>query len=260
MQMDNTTFLQYYQLLQYSIMGEHLISLDKASITFNRKSDSSFWNHAFLLNPIQSEDLREIEQTLKNLGRKPAVYFEKSKDMHKISDLLHKSGYRKSWEDSWMFFSEKEVNVSHNGDVQKVKSQKDLDVFLETFNACYKKDDPQNPYGELGEYLDVTERVWKRHNKNNRIEYFTVFEKNEPVAVSTLTNFAGIGYISNVGSKQSVRGHGFGKAASLYAVQKSIENRNSKHCLATEEGDYPNEFYKRIGFETEFTAVGYVRK
>ncbi|MBU1071268.1 hypothetical protein KKG65_02540 [Patescibacteria group bacterium] len=82
----------------------------------------------------------------------------------------------------------------------------------------------------------------------------------EPVAVTTLTNFAGIGYISNVGSLKKVRGKGFGKTASLYSAQQSVNNGNQVHALATEEGDYPNEFYKRIGFETKFSTLGFVKR
>jgi hypothetical protein len=53
----------------------------------------------------------------------------------------------------------------------------------------------------------------------------------------------------------SVRGEGFGKAVSLYAVDQSIKNGNTLHCLATEAGHYPYEFYKRIGFVPKFTAI-----
>ena len=127
---------------------------------------------------------------------------------------------------------------------------------MDTFNACYKKDDPQNPYGELGDYLNVARKVWSKYKRTNRLQYFVVFKGSEPVAVSTLTNFENIGYISNVGSLEKVRGEGFGKAATLFCVQESIKNGNDIHCLATEEGHYPNEFYKRIGFESRFNAIG----
>ena len=86
-----------------------------------------------------------------------------------------------------------------------------------------------------------------------------VYKNNKPVAVSTLTNYDEIGYISNVGSLSEVRGEGFGKAATLFCIQESIKHGNREHCLATEEGAYPNEFYKRIGFVTRFTAVGYTK-
>ena len=104
--------------------------------------------------------------------------------------------------------------------------------------------------------MNVARKVWSKYKRTNRLQYFVVFKGSEPVAVSTLTNFENIGYISNVGSLEKVRGEGFGKAATLFCVQESIKNGNDIHCLATEEGHYPNEFYKRIGFESRFNAIG----
>lgn len=125
---------------------------------------------------------------------------------------------------------------------------------------CFQKNDPQNPYGELGDYLKVAEKVWWRHHATNRIEYFMVYDGNEPVAVSTLTNYKSIGYISNVGSLKSVRGKGFGKLATIYCVNLSNKHENKYHCLATEEGTYPHEFYQRIGFEKKFSAVCFTKE
>ena len=107
--------------------------------------------------------------------------------------------------------------------------------------------------------MALARSAWFKFNDTGKIEYFIVYKGSKPVAVSTLTNFAGIGYISNVGSLREVRGEGFGKTASLYCVYISKQNGNSEHALATEEGQYPNEFYKRIGFKTRFTALGYVK-
>ncbi|HRN70152.1 MAG TPA: GNAT family N-acetyltransferase [Candidatus Woesebacteria bacterium] len=128
---------------------------------------------------------------------------------------------------------------------------------MDTFNNSYQKNDPQNPYGELGNYLKVAEEGWYKHNKTNRMQYFIVYDGSKPVAVSTLITYEGIGYIANVGSLQEIRGKGFGKLATLYCVAESRKLGNTIYCLATEEKTYPNEFYTRIGFETKFRAVGY---
>lgn len=80
------------------------------------------------------------------------------------------------------------------------------------------------------------------------------------MAVATLTNFESLGYISNVGSLRSLRREGFGKTATLYCIQESIKNSNSQNCLATEEGHYPDSFYQKIGFDTQFSALGYTKK
>ena len=111
----------------------------------------------------------------------------------------------------------------------------------------------------MGEYLEITKKAWHKYHETNRLEYFTVYKENKPVAVSSLNNFEKISYISNVGSLREVRGQGFGKLATLCCVAQSIKNGNQEHCLATEEGEYPNEFYKRIGFETRFTANAFTK-
>ena len=141
--------------------------------------------------------------------------------------------------------------------IKKVESENDLAAFLKTFDNSFQKDDPQNPFGELGNYLKVTEAAWHRHRGTNRLQYFIAYKEDKPVATSALNNFNRIGYICNVGSLREVRGEGFGKLVSLYAVNTSVKNGNDLHCLGTKEGTRPNEFYKRIGFETKFTAVCY---
>ena len=73
------------------------------------------------------------------------------------------------------------------------------------------------------------------------------------------TNYQGIGYISNVGSLKDVRGQGYGKNVTLYAVEQSEVHGNTINCLATEEGAYPNEFYKRLGYKTRFTAIYFTK-
>ena len=80
-----------------------------------------------------------------------------------------------------------------------------------------------------------------------------------PVAVAALTIVNGLAYISSVGSLRRVRGQGFGKLATLFCVQRAKDSGLTEICLATEEGTHPNEFYKRIGFTTRFTAKCYVK-
>lgn len=206
---------------------------------------------------ILDNELFEIEQSFKSLKRKSTFYFENRKDLKPMVDYLLSKGYEKEYEDSWMFWQDKKIDSSCFNEIKKVKNENDLKIYLKIFDDSFQNNDPQNSYGELGDYLKVTENVWHKHNKTNKLEYFVAHKNNKPVAVSTLTNYNEIGYISNVGSLKEIRGEGYGKLATLCCVKQSKKNGNTKHCLATEEGTYPNEFYKKIGFKTRFTATGY---
>ncbi len=258
--MNNFEFLKTYQKLQHTVMYDKLFDLGFATIGYSRGDGSAFWNLALTNQLLNNQEVAEVEEKFKSLKRPSTFYFENRQNLEILVSFLESKGYRKSYEDSWQFWTGKEIDTKHFKSVKKVSNSEELKIYLETFNACYQKDDPQNPYGELGDYLKVAGEVWHKHNKTNRLEYFIVYKEDEPVAVSTLTNFEGIGYISNVGPLREVRGEGYGKAATLYCIQESIKHGNKEHCLATEEGAYPNEFYKRIGFETRFTAVGYSKQ
>lgn len=253
--MDPQKFLAIYQELQYKVMFDQLIDLCFSRIGFCETDRTTFWNYALTNQVLNQEELTEIEEKMKVLKRKPAVYFENKKELEPLVKMLLANNFKKDYEDSWMFYRGGEVNSDRFNAVKKVENEEDLEVFLKTFDKCYQEDDSQNPYGGLGDYLKVAKEAWKNHHGINRVEYFIGFKENLPVAVATLNNYEKIGYISNVGSIKEVRGEGFGKLITLYCVKASQEHGNITHCLATEEGTYPNEFYKRIGFETLFTAI-----
>jgi ribosomal protein S18 acetylase RimI-like enzyme len=259
--MNNFNFLQKYQGLQHTIMYDELIDLGFAVIGYSKTDPYAFWNLALTNVGLSENQILKIEDVLRQRQRDSTIYFENKNQLKEFKVVLEKNGYKENFEDCWQFWdSGKEPDSRYFNSVKKVTDIASLKIFLEAFNRCYQKNDPQNPYGELGsDYLRVSEDVWRRHSQSYRVEYFMIYKNNQPVAVSTLTNHDGIGYISNVGSLREVRGEGYGKAATLFCVQESIKHDNREHCLATEEGAYPNEFYKRIGFVSRFTAIGYTK-
>lgn len=254
--MNNYIFLKRYFQLQTAVMFDDIFDLGFALFGYCHDDQSSFWNNTLIDGEIDIEQIKQIEKAMNEHDRKPVLYFENNKSDYFIK-LIENLGYTKEYEDSWMFHTGNDLNYNKDAVVKKVENEQDLKIFLEVLNNCYRNNDPQNPYGELGNYLGVAEKVWYQHNQTERVEYFIVYKNRRPVAVTTLTNFDGIGYISNIGSLPEVRGEGYGKVATLFSVEQSVRNGNHLHCLATEEKTYPNEFYKRIGFEVRFTAVGF---
>ena len=258
--MTNYQFLQKYLELQKDIMFDGLFDLGFATVCYSENDPSSFWNNALVNSVLDAEQIGIVETKLTQSQRPPAFYFENREDLSSLTTILLDRGYEQAAEDSLMFHGGESIDESRFGNVKKVTTNEELDVYIDTFDKCYQKDDPQNPYGELGDYLTAARIAWQKHHASNRIEYFTIFKDNQPVAVATLTNHDGLGYISNIGSLRTVRGEGYGKLATLYCVSQSKKNGNTEHCLATEEGTNPNSFYKAIGFKTRFTARLMVKK
>jgi len=253
--MNNYTFLQTYFELQKGIAIDELFDLDFAEVCFSHNDPSSFWNNALVNDILVEEKISIIEEKLRSLKRNPAFYYENRSDLADLTSLLQQHGYSQSAEDSWMFHNGNNIDETNFNLVRKVANENELEIFLDILNKSYRKDDPLNPYGELSEYLKSARKAWEDNHSNNRVEYFIVYKGGKHVAVSTLTNHDGIGYISNVGSLIAVRGEGFGKLATMYCVSVSKKNGNTTHCLATEENTNPNEFYNALGFKTQFRAL-----
>lgn len=258
--MNKYDFLKKYQKLQDSVMFDGLVDLGFAQVGWSNTDTSSFWNLALVNSLLKTDEIEKVEELLTKVSRKTTFYFENREELKQLVQTLENRNYKMSFEDSWLFWKGGETSSNRFELVKKVDAENLLNEFLATFDKCYQKDDPQNAYGELGEYLKVAREVWYKHNQSGRLQYFIIYKDSKPVAVSTLSSFEGIGYISNVGSLKEVRGEGFGKLATLYCISESIKNGNQEHCLATEEDTYANDFYKKIGFETRFTALGYTKQ
>lgn len=254
--MINDGFLKKYQKLQLGVVLDDLIYLNFAVIGYSKTDTATYWNNALVEKVPTNDQLKEIEQVFARVDRRPTLYFDKTKEDIKKSLEIH--DYHKDHEDAWLFWQNGTAVEDRFDNVRKVESEKDLELFSKIFDVCYQDNDPQNPYGNQREYLPSLKNAWL-NNHFNKLDYFIIYNGKAPVGVGSLTYQEGIGYISNIGSIPAVRGKGFGKAITLFCMQQSIAKGNKVHVLATEEGEYPFEFYKRLGFEHIFSAVGYTK-
>lgn len=257
--MNNYQFLKTYLLLQKDIILTSVSELPNGILSLS-KDTSAFWNNVLVNSLISESEILHFENELRSQNRSPAFYYENRPGLEKLTRRLEGMEYTKEAEDSFMFHSGEEIDTSGFNCIMIVQTDNDLTTFLKTFDSCYRKDDPMNPYGELGEYLPQAQAAWLNNRGTGRLEYFIAYKNEVPVAVAALTSFKNIGYISNVGSLPSVRGEGFGKLVTLFAVQQSVLKGNAYHCLATEENTNPNSFYKALGFKAEFSALLMVKK
>lgn len=261
--MTNSDLLDAYVNMQDGIIFDKLINthFGEVIITFCQVDKATYWNFALVKKILSETEVDNLEQEFIKLKRIPSIYFENKQELSSFKKLLTKKGYKKSYEDSWMFYEKESVDLPEVYKVISVGSEQELSIFLEIFNKSFQKNDPQNPYGEWGKgYLKTISDSWYKYHQTQRVEFFIFYKNEEPVAVSELINYKNMGYITNVGSVSHVRGQGFGKLATLHCVKKSIAKGHKYHFLATEEGHYPYEFYKRIGFKTKFTAIDYAKE
>lgn len=260
--MQNSDLIGKYLKLQSGTIFDELKSFndDKSVLAYSDVDKSVVWNFSFVKYPLPVLEIKTLEREWTKRKRTPSFYFEDKPELGILKNNLERLGYKMAYKDAWMSF-EKLLVLNPEYKVVKVSNEKELKLSLDVCNKCFEKDDPNNPYGEMGdEYLKIISDSWHKHHQTDRIECFIFYKDNEPVAVSQLTNYEGLGYISNVGSLRSVRGQGFGKLATLHAVKRSQELKNKDTFLLTEEDGYPYEFYKRIGFKERFAIFDYSKE
>lgn len=259
--MTNKDILEAFITIQEKTMFSKIVSFGNYKIITNEFDKTPFWNYVFCDNKIDAIKISSLEKELEKLERIKSFYFEynKSNDTTALIEYLTERGYVLKYEDSWMFFTSNVIETLDYSHIKKVSSGEDLDTWISVINECYKENDPQNPYGSLGSYLDLAKKAWLTNNSSDFI-YYIAYKDSTPVSVATLTFQSDLGYISNVGSLQTVRGQGYGKLITLFCVEQSLKRNVKQVCLGTEEGTFPNDFYKRIGFETKFTTRNYTKK
>ena len=259
--MTNYEIIETFLDIQRDTMFAELTPFPFGTMNFSPVEPSPFWNYLLTDQILNDVEIAEVEKYLQSKDRKPEIYFEVKPALEPMKDILKAKGYVFHNEDSWMFYDvTRPIGITDFSTVRRVNTVEDLAVWIQTMDKCYVDGDPQNPYGPLGEnYINVAQKAWKANHAAGKFEYFIVYKKDEPVAGATLTYKNGLGYISNIGSMPSVRGEGYGKLATLFCVNEALKNGVSDVFLATEEGTYPNAFYKKIGFKTRFTGIAYVK-
>lgn len=256
--MTNQDVLNNFLDIQEGTMFSKSIQLDFARIIHNDTDATPFWNYALVDKTLDEEEVATIEERLRALDRSPAICFENTDSFAPFINTLEKAGYQLNNDDSWMFYEGGAIDTARFESIKRVSSPEELALWSDTIDKCYRENDPQNPYGELGAYIGLAERAWETNQAEGAFEYLTAFKGDVPVAVATLTLQNGLGYISNVGSIQEVRGQGYGKLITLYCVDQAQRKGAKEVYLGTEEGTYPHDFYQKISFKTHFTARNYV--
>jgi hypothetical protein len=246
-----------FEILSY--YGCERKEVDGLAIVYSAKDSSYYWNYAYAESQIEDGQIDAVEKYFEEKDRKAAFYvIDDSKNTELISHLK-KFRYTKHSCDSWLKFEKTGFDRKHFEQIVEVSNFEMLDAFIKTFDMSYRADDPQNPYGELGAYLDVARGAWSENHNGNKVRFFIAMKDKKPVAVASLNNCKGLGYISNVGSLKEVRGEGYGKAVTLFCVNESIKHGNDEHYIATERGTYPYDFYQRLGFAVKFEASYFLK-
>ena len=161
-----------------------------------------------------------------------------------------------------MFYrgSDKFQRLDSSVSIRTVDGRKSLEVFVNTFNQAYSGADPNEPYGKAPpEWGETFYSGFGLEKKGRKIEYYVLFEHENPASILLTSSLEGFGGIYGVGTVPEMRGRGYASTLTLYAVQQLLKQGANETFLQTEKGSYNEKLYEKIGFKTEWETDSWIK-
>jgi len=259
--MTHDQFLKLFQKTLFDLSYfDHLKIIKDIQIATTDSDNSVWWNNATIDQIPSTSLIAKTENYFQTLHRHPVFYFAENPQNQLFEQLLANFGYHQTDYEVWLQIKNPQIDTAKFHQIKQVQTSEDLETFIATIDKGYGADDPDNPYGGLGSYLDQIRKSFKLHGPNGFISYYVLFDElNEPSSVGSLTNYNNIGYISNLATIPNKRKLGYSRTLLNYFLHLSVQNGNQTHCLATEVDSTPNKIYQHLGFTEMFRAKYYAK-
>ncbi len=253
--MDLQRFLHHYLNLQLGILFDQIKPVADSWFCSNLSGETPFWNQAVVFEPLQDKQVERIEAEFTKLNRQSAFYLPQQINLSEFSLSLQNADYKLRTSEVFMFHDGENLIDLDFKALKKVKSESELETFMKIFDDCYRSEDELAGRGSgFNQCLQSTKDDWYRFHKNDRVEFFILYHDEIPVGIVSLTNYEGMGYISNIGILPAYRGLGLGKQITLFGVHMSKKHGNKIHFLIAEQNGATEKIYNKIGFVSKLVC------
>lgn len=244
-------------------------NFEKYSITYNDKIKDYWYN--FITN-IKAENKEEFDKIIpeasnkmKEKNRKTAIavlpYMEK---LYNNRKTIFDNNYELVSNEVWQIFDDFEniENITTNCQVEvKLEKTTDMKLYGEEMIKSYQTGEKDDPYGELdSSYKEIYENYKPMPNKEYIDEFYFIKINDEIVGVTSSVSNDEIYGIYGLAIKKEFRSKGIGKEIIKQQLQICKEQKLKLAFLQTEEGYYPADIYRKLGFKDICTQYYYIKK
>lgn len=255
----------------YANLGFQIDGIDKFenySIAYHNKIKDYWYNFITDIKAESKEDFDEIileaSSKMKEKNRDVAIaVLPYMKKIYDNRETFFDDNYELVSNEVWQIFNNFEnldnivTNCPSNIELEKTT---DMKLYSEEMIKAYQTGDEKDPYGDLDTiYKDVYENYRKAPNEYVD-EFYFVKINDEIIGVTGSTCDNEIYGIYGLAVKKEFRGKGIGKEI-IKQQLRMCKNKNLKLAfLQTEEGYYPADMYRKLGFKDVCTEYYYVKK
>lgn len=254
----------------YANLGFQFDGIDKFekySIAYHNKIKDYWYN---FITDIKAKSKEEFDKIILDAGsemkaknRKIAIailpYME---EIYSHREIFFDDSYELVSNEVWQIFDNFEGldSIKTNCDM-KVKLEKttDMKLYSEEMIKAYQTGDADDPYGDLDSaYKEVYENYKKLENECTDEFYFAKVN-NEIVGITSGVYDNEIYGIYGLAVKKDFRRKGIGKEI-IKQLQMCKDKKLKLAFLQTEEGYYPADTYRKLGFKDVCTEYYYIKR
>ncbi|MGN1298426.1 MAG: GNAT family N-acetyltransferase [Candidatus Scatovivens sp.] len=207
----------------------------------------------------------DVKLEMKKVNRKPCYIITPISNIYNDRDLFFdKNRYEEVSNEVWQIYDDFQ-------NVEKIDSKTPFEVKLEKTNdmkklaeityKAFSTGDESDPYGDFDKgYLDL----YRNYNKENKSKYtreFYFVKVNSEIIGCTVNVYDDeIFGIYGIAIMKEYRGKGIGTEVIKQQLQTCKEKNKKLAFLQTEEGFYPANLYRKIGFKDVCNVFYYVEK
>jgi ribosomal protein S18 acetylase RimI-like enzyme len=253
------------QLNLYLSTREHY---DKFDLFLSDCIEDSHWNFASCLKVDSQKEFMEAWEQIKSImarkKRVPAVYITPLSSAYQYKDKIVSDNFKIIYSDIWMMLENVSCLAKYKSKFDIVITEvgeKDKEKFVDTIMEGFRTDDPNEPYGDMGDYYkDVLLKSFENSNKEYIIKHFMAQHNGIPTSTATVIVKDDIACLYNVATIKKYKNNGICKELMSDIFDRLLQSKISTIFLQTEKGSYVEEFYKKLGFKPAFEGICYAGK
>lgn len=250
---------------QVQIHFSNVLKKQNYDIYYSDTIEDFYWNYAYLKNAEVSlkEVFEELQTTMKELNRKPILYVTSNRMNSRLEKQIESMNLELLYTDVWMTLDNLEQFQSNKSqiDFSIYKVDETLkEQFIEAVMDGFSGDDPEDPYESLSDgYKIALERSFKNDSEYKVVHYLGKREQ-EPISTATVVYRKQKAIIYNVTTKKQYQRKGVCKQMMANIVRDLSKQNIKQVCVQTEQGFYPQQVYKNMGFSESLLGKAYQEK
>ncbi len=212
-----------------------------------------------------SEIEKDVELEMKKINAEPCYIITPLSNIYlKRNEIFKSNNYNEVSKEVWQIFEN--FNELDNIDSKcnlniKLEKTTDMELLAQINEKAFKTGDPLDPYNDIDSgYIKMYENYKGTQNSKYNRDFYFIKVDDKIVGVTTSVYDDRIYGIYGLAIIKEYRGKGIGTEC-LKQQLKICKKKNRKIAfLQTEEGYYPANLYRKIGFRDVCTAYYYVKK